>query len=616
MDPHIDWMDELGLFRIRCAKIITGDARDRKSGHFGISPGHPIEWSWWSKMPPVKDRADWARGLRQELAEALGRPASGAASRNKVRKDPPPPQAEQQANKKEKEIKDDKKAKKDKKAKMKEDHEKKTKKEVKRKKARKGKSSSSSSSRDEKPAKGKRKKKISSSSSDEKPAKRKKKRDRSSSSEEKTAKVKKRQEVAREEVPRALADAAHAENGGNGGSSVASSANAGQTPVAFRVSGFKTKFIDGLYRLREDRLTPGMPEPWGIPKYATFWKGEQMFFYWRPVPPKTRYVICQRYMASGADLFEQIQHARRSKELMNTPAIAFFSQRTHKWYENLDRADSAWSLASRVEYKELTSAELKRQDTEDLDKMFDDVEEEEEEVACVKPRQHPLRNPQTPGVPCPSTPNLTPLPQACPLTPTQALGQPSPSTPNLPPLGACPSTPTQAPGQPSPSTPNLPPLGACPSTPSQAPGQPSPCTTNFMLTPFQQAVTQTGACPLAPSSQAPRQPSPSLPKPTYPQAHAERYPLAQPSQAPGQATASMPINTPTLDLQAQSQSEAYPLSHGAQAGAQPSPYVLTTPSGAVQAVTGPTQVPCPQPGLTQTRRLPPPRHLRQGPDMC
>ena len=37
MDPHMEWMDDLGLFRIRCAKIVAGDARDRKSGHFGIS---------------------------------------------------------------------------------------------------------------------------------------------------------------------------------------------------------------------------------------------------------------------------------------------------------------------------------------------------------------------------------------------------------------------------------------------------------------------------------------------------------------------------------------------------------------------------------------------------
>ena len=277
---------------------------------------------------------------------------------------------------------------------------------------------------------------------------------------------------------------------------------------------------------------------------------------------------------------------------MNTPAIAFFSQRTQRWFENLDTAESQWSLASRVEYTELTSAQL---ENEDLFSRFDDDDEEE---VFVKPRQNPLRNPQTPGVQCPSTPNLPPLTQACPLTPTQALGQPSPSTPNLPSLGACPSTPTQAPCQPSPSTPNLPPVGACPSTPSQAPGQPSPCAMNFMLTPFQQAVSQAGATFVGNSPQASSQPSQSLSKPPYPQAQsqAERYPLAQPSQARGQPTVSMPTHImPTLDMQAQSHSEPYPLSHPAQAGVQPSPYILTTPSGGVQAVTGPTQAPRPLP---------------------
>eukprot|EP00439_Symbiodinium_sp_Y106_P068438 s1744_g11.t1 len=384
MDSHMEWMEDLELFRSRCAKIVAGT--DRKTGHFGVSPGKPIEWSWLAKMPPVKDRADWALGLREKLAEALGRPASGAASRNKVRKDPPP-QAQPQAKIEAKETKDDKKAKKDKKTKKKEDHEKKSKKEAKRKKEKKRKTSSSSSSSDEKPAKRKRKKKGS-SSSDEKPPK-KKKKDRSSSSEDKSAMVKKGQHVVREEVPRALTDAWHPENGGNGRSLATDAGGQRQTPVAFRVNGFKTPFINGLYRLRKDRLTP---DQWGTPNYETFWKGEQMFFYWRPVPPKTRYVICQRNMASGADLFEQIQLARRSKELMNTPAIAFFSQRTQRWFENLDTAESQWSLASRVEYTELTSAQL---ENEDLFSRFDDDDEEE---VFVKPRQNPLRNPQTPGV--------------------------------------------------------------------------------------------------------------------------------------------------------------------------------------------------------------------------
>ena len=90
---------------------------------------------WWGFVSTVacEDRADWALGLREKLAEALGRPASGAASRNKVRKDPPP-QAQPQAKIEAKETKDDKKAKKDKKTKKKEDHEKKSKKEAKRKK--------------------------------------------------------------------------------------------------------------------------------------------------------------------------------------------------------------------------------------------------------------------------------------------------------------------------------------------------------------------------------------------------------------------------------------------------------------------------------------------------
>ncbi|CAE7686664.1 unnamed protein product [Symbiodinium necroappetens] len=305
-----------------------------------------------------------------------------------------------------------------------------------------------------------------------------------------------------------------------------------------------------------------------------------MFFYW--VPAYRKYFGCQRYMESGDDLFARVQRATAgSEEMMKPPAIAFFGHRRQQWFESPDTDDPHWRPRD-VTYTELTSDQLADED------LFSRFEEEEE----VKPRQNPLRNPQTPapGVACPSTPNLTPLPQACPSTPTQALGQANPSTPNLPPMEACPSTPTQALGQPRP-------LEACPSTPSQAPGQRSlgatDCAIGFGLTPFHP--------PPAPAPQAPSQPS----RP-YPQAQS----LAQPSQA---------IHMPTLAPQAQSQPEAYPSTHPSHGPGQPSPYMQALPFGGVQAVTGPTQAPCPQPG-TPTRQLPPPKHLRkaagQGPDMC
>ena len=35
MDSHMEWMEDLELFRSRCAKIVAGT--DRKTGHFGVS---------------------------------------------------------------------------------------------------------------------------------------------------------------------------------------------------------------------------------------------------------------------------------------------------------------------------------------------------------------------------------------------------------------------------------------------------------------------------------------------------------------------------------------------------------------------------------------------------